>query len=379
MRKNVSNIKPYFSFFPQFTPDPLNDVAWGAGFTDWDLIRKLPESSRDKFTPAKGMYDPTEPEYLAKLKDELKDISSGAGIILYHYFFDGVHVLPGFESELMRQNSDLPFFVCWANETWSKRWIGRPNDLIISQYHHPDKELIRKHVEYLVRLFSLPGYTEHKGRPLILIYNPHASKTLQHSLEEYREAFLGLGVNPFIGACISYPQSKSQIELYDFACEFEPRFFFNMGRQPYLARLGATLKPHYPKIFEFLGGLHDSFRQKAGHNFFDYSDYLRMLENGTLEQELRSCIGGIPLMRSTFLSWDNTPRYKDRSTKVIHDDSRFDEAIKLIGKIHSDSDLPLFVNSWNEWTEGAALEVGKINHQWRAHFLNSFRGFQGVI
>lgn len=371
----MPNADPYFSFFPQFTPDPLNDVAWGLGFTDWDLIRKLPELSRDRFTPAKGMYDPTDSSYLAKLKEELKDISAGAGIVLYHYFFDGKHALSGFERQLLQQHSEIPFFICWANETWSKRWVGRPNDIIIAQKHIPDKVIIRKHAEYLARLFGLPGYRLHNGRPLILIYNPHASKTLQQSLEVYREAFNGLGLNPFIGCCLSYPQPRSQIEPYDFACEFEPRFFFNMGRQPYLGKVGSILKPRYPKFFEFLGGIYDNFRKKAGHNFFRYSDYVRMLESGSLERQLRNCVGGLPLMRSTFLSWDNTPRYEDRSTRVIHADSQVHEAIKLIGNICSDANLPLFVNSWNEWTEGAALETGKINHDWRINFLNMLKGF----
>jgi len=51
----------FFSYFPQFHSDSINDIAWGKGFTDWDLIRALPESQRSTFTPSRGCYDPGGP------------------------------------------------------------------------------------------------------------------------------------------------------------------------------------------------------------------------------------------------------------------------------------------------------------------------------
>lgn len=365
----MRHARPFFSFFPQFTTDPLNDAAWGTGFTDWDLIRSLPDAERPSFVPARGMYDPADPQFLPGLEQAVAAMSPDAGLAVYHYFFDGKHVLPGFERQLLAQNSRLPFFICWANETWSKRWVGLPNDIIVAQRHELDTAIIAEHAKYLSRLFALEGYQRHQGRPLLLIYNPQASPTLARAIALYRQAFAALGHEPFIGACLSYPQPASQMEPFDFGCEFEPRFFFNSSGRAGVARLAARVKAAFPEFFEWLGAKRDSLRQQSGRREFPYADYLRKLASGQIERELRGSIGTRPLMRSTFLSWDNTPRYRDRSTVVSHRGVSAADLATAIGGLRSDSGLPLFVNSWNEWSEGAALEAGEREHALRVAFL----------
>lgn len=361
----MSRSAPFFSFFPQFTPDALNDEAWGSGFTDWNLISELPDSEKVFFSPAKGMYDPTTPDYLLSLEREVSSLSPNAGLAVYHYFFDGRHVLPGFEKQLLDQRSRLPFFLCWANETWSKRWVGKPKEIIIQQKHELNESVIRLHAEYLAKLFDLEGYQRYQGRPILLIYNPQASTSLPHSLAIYRKVFLELGHEPFIGACVSYAQSVSHMEPYDFGCEFEPRFFFNFNTQTDLSRIVSNIKLHLPWFFELLGSYRDHFRKINRKSEFKYSDYLDLINNGGLEKRLRSIIGSRPLMRSTFLTWNNYPRYRKLNTLVSHDNVDPQDVIRSIRMIQSDPELPIFVNSWNEWSEGAAFEQGEITHPLR--------------
>lgn len=370
----MSHSAPFFTFFPQFTQDALNDEAWGSGFTDWDLISKLPNSEKVRFLPAKGMYDPTTPDYLFSLEQEVGSLSPKAGLAVYHYFFDGRHVLPGFEKQLLLQRSRLPFFICWANETWSKRWVGKPKEIIIAQRHELNEGIIRLHAEYLVKLFDLEGYQRYQGRPLLLIYNPQASSALPRSLALYRKVFLELGHEPFIGVCISHPQPLSHMEPYDFGCEFEPRFFFNFNTQTDLSRMASSIKLNFPWFFEILGSYRDKLRKNNGRSEFDYADYLDLIAKGGLEKRLRSIIGSKPLMRSTFLTWNNFPRYRERNTLVSHVNVEPQDVTRCIRMIQSDSKLPLLVNSWNEWSEGAALEEGEITNPLR----NSLFGALGL-
>ena len=360
----------FFSFFPQFNADPINDKAWGEGFTDWDLIRDLPEAARQKFTPYSGFYDPSTPEYLTQLQLELAKLPiENPGLMVYHYHFDGVYALSRFEQQVLRQKENAPpFFLCWANETWSKRWIGKPLDVLIEQQHLASVEVIHAHAVYLTQFFKLPSYHHVDGRPLLLIYNVQASQSLPQVLKIYRKAFEALGQNPLIGACIAHPQPDSQLKPYDFGCEFQPRFFFNHRTPSGLAKNAAKLKMRFPKLFDWLGTQRDSLRRNSGGQIFEFRHYLEALSSGKLEAALRSCTGDLPLMRSTFLSWDNAPRYRRRSTQVTHDTVDA-AALGVIHGVRSDSGLPLLVNSWNEWSEGAALESSLQPHRLRIEFL----------
>ena len=362
----------FFSYFPQFHRDPINDRAWGNGFTDWDLIRALPDWQRDHFIPRCGYYDPSVSEYLDILCKQLKDLPlKNAGLMVYHYHFDGISALSGFEKQLLTQpDNGPPFFLCWANETWTKRWIGKPGDVLVEQQHKVNLKLIQEHAQYLVRFFELPHYHRVDGRPLFIIYNAQASVNLPHVLSMYREAFAVLGHEPLIGACIAYPHPPEQLKPYDFGCEFEPRFFFNSKSSPVVAQSAARLKMNFPKLFEWLGSQRDRMRQRVGARNFAYSDYLDSLKDGSIERTLRTSTGLLPLMRSTFLTWNNLPRYAGRSTSVIHGEMCAD-SFSVLRSLRSDTGLPILINSWNEWSEGAAIEPGKISSPLRDKFLQA--------
>lgn len=360
----------FFSYFPQFHADPLNDRAWGAGFTDWDLIRELPEPQRAAFTPAIGHYNPSDAMYLPQLIEQLAGLPFDAGLMVYHYHFDGIYALSGFERQLLEQRSMPPFFFCWANESWTKRWIGKPGDVIAEQTHRPDRDGIAAHAAYLARFFGMPGYHKVDGRPLLLIYNAQASPNLPRALGYYREAFLALGHQPLIGACVSHPQPVDQLEPYDFGCEFQPRFFFNCRSPSVLSRTASRIKARYPSVFEWLGAQRDRLRERNGSRNFQYAHYLAALADGSMKEELRRSVGSLPLMRSTFFSWDNTPRYRQRSTVVSQSDVD-SGALWPLAEVRSDGALPLLINSWNEWSEGAALEPGVVTNPLRDAFLKA--------
>lgn len=367
----MSATRYFFSYFPQFHPDPINNRAWGHGFTDWDLIRALPEPVRDAFTPTIGYYDPSAPGYTSKLCTQLEDLPlPNAGLMVYHYHFDGVSALSGFERQLLAQPDHAPpFFLCWANETWTKRWVGQPREVLIEQRHNAQPELVQAHARYLARFFELPHYHRVGGRPLFMLYNAQASVNLPRVLNMYREEFAALGHQPLIGACIGYPQPPEQLRPYDFGCEFEPRFFFNSRSPSVLAQNAARLKMHFPKLFEWLGVQRELLRHRDESHCFAYADYLGALADGRIERALRASTGSLPLMRSTFLCWNNIPRYRKRSTRVSHDGVRLD-SLEALRSLNSNDGLPILVNSWNEWSEGAALEPGRQPHLLRNDFLN---------
>ena len=51
-------MKPFAVYFPQFYPTATNDMAWGAGFTDWALVANANMRKHwPRRAPAAGFYD----------------------------------------------------------------------------------------------------------------------------------------------------------------------------------------------------------------------------------------------------------------------------------------------------------------------------------
>src|ERR1700676_1040048 len=144
----------YLTFFPQFCKEHVNDKAWYSGFTDWDLIKELPTKMRRRFTPALGFYDLSVPQVISRQFDAIGQ-SPWPGMALYHYFFDGQFVLESVERHILEAGSRGPsFFILWANETWTKRWIGKPTGIIKKKRHSSDPAIVRAHVDRLSRLMK---------------------------------------------------------------------------------------------------------------------------------------------------------------------------------------------------------------------------------
>lgn len=56
------------------------------------------------------------------------------GFCYYHYWFKNKKVMyEPTELMLIDNEPNKPFFFCWANEQWTKRWDGGNNEILIEQ------------------------------------------------------------------------------------------------------------------------------------------------------------------------------------------------------------------------------------------------------
>jgi hypothetical protein len=188
-------------YLPQFHPIPENDQWWGKGFTEWTNVTK----AKPLFS---GHYQPQLPADLGFYDLRLLDISQAQaslarnygiyGFCYWHYWFHGKRLLgQPIDAILASGQPDFPFCLAWANESWSRRWLGEEKEILIEQRYSLEDD--RKQAEWLVQAFADPRYIKVHGRPMFLIYRPTSLPNAGQTTKTIRDVCQASGLpNPYL-------------------------------------------------------------------------------------------------------------------------------------------------------------------------------------
>lgn len=353
-------------YFPQLHAIPENDKWWGKGFTDWDNVKRGKPMFENHYQPRvplnNNYYDESQYETI-KNQIELAKKYGLHGFCHYHYWFDGKQLLET-PTNIVLDNLELdfPFCLSWANETWSRRWDGRNNDILIKQTHPPNKESWEKHFQYLIKAWSDPRAIKIDDKPVFVIYRPHYIDNIAGMIAYWKKRAVESGLKGI------YLMAQKQYEFPNMECiaDFDAQFQF----QPFEAMLSNDFKTNdfrNKKWFKFIRKLpegiqdhmrdfRDLFKKKNTGNqltFYDYDKVWELIISGREDEKLKT-------FRGAFVDWDNTARYGNRATIFQGaNPERFAYWFtKLVDAVSSNSDDEnfIFLNAWNEWAEGAYLE-----------------------
>ena len=86
---------------------------------------------------------------------------------------------------LKNRDIDIPFCVCWANEPWTRAWVGETKVLIPQLYG--EKREWKEHFDYLLPFFKDSRYICDDGKPLVVIYRPEVIECLNEMLDYWNE------------------------------------------------------------------------------------------------------------------------------------------------------------------------------------------------
>lgn len=338
------NVTALAIYLPQFHPIPENDEWWGKGFTEWTNVTKakplFPGHVQPRLPADLGFVDLRLPEVRQAQADMARQYGIN-GFCYYHYWFEGRRLIERPFNEVLESGKpDFPFCLCWANETWSRRWLGEEREILLKQsYSMADHE---RHAEWLSRAFADHRYVRIDGRPLFTIYRPMDIPDLQSAIDTYRRIVdARLGVNPFL---VGVDSHKPGLDFRDLG------FDASMNFTPQLGLIDGVMNDWFSKK-KLLNNLkHGAISGKLG-----MADYGRISQ---LMWDRRPAHDG--WFPSVFVGWDNTPRRGAKGVVMTNGGPEpfarnVRNALELL-KARPESSRVLFVNAWNEWAEGNNLE-----------------------
>lgn len=366
-------------YLPQFHPNEANDRFWGEGFTEWDNVKQARPLFRGHHQPCLpgdlGYYDLRDPEIRAA-QAELARQAGIEGFCYWHYWFGGgkeTLTLP--LDEVVRLGEpDFLFCVGWANHDWTtgswQRKKGRTKPEMIFRQTYPGEDDELRHFQRLLPCFRDRRYIRVGGKLLFLVFDPTALPHPKVWMERWNDLARQEGLEGFhfVGLCPSLPELRVRDFLRldalagaDFDRVRALGFDAVMSTNQKYAEVrtgGAPRKMLYGAARRVKPGL---LLEK-----YRYGDIVRHFCTPADRR--------LDVYPQLLAGWDRSPRAGRRAIVYAGRNPRdFETAARLC--LDCVADKPpekrvVFLNSWNEWGEGAYMEP---DEQFGTGFLDALK------
>lgn len=360
----MTDVKLIALYFPQFHAIPENSEWWGDGFTDWVNVKKatpLFEGHNQPRIPLNSNYYDQSNLDVLHWQVNLAKKYGVYGFCHYHYWFDGKQLLET-PTNLMLSNKsiDMPFCLSWANETWSRRWDGQDHHILIKQTHPPTKESWSRHFDYLIKAWTDIRAIKIEGKPVFIIYRPHKIKKLDQMLYFWREKALKHGLKGlYFIAQLQYDIPIKYLKAFDAIFQFQP---FESTFSNYSDNGNKFKMMFYQLLRRSPGALKIIAKSvqdkiKNAHTIYNYDEIWKKIIDD-------KHIDDLTVYKGAFIDWDNTARYGDKAMlfRGANPDNFKYWFGKLVDKVleQPKEERFIFINAWNEWSEGAYLEPDTV-------------------
>ena len=383
-------------YFPSWHSNDHYQAWYGQGFSEWELVKSakpLIAGHHQPKVPSWGYFDESDPTWAAREIDLAAD-HGVTGFLFDWYWYSGVRVMEealerGFLQAPNRQR--LKFAIMWANHSWGT-WpavTGIPGMVSLTDttpgqrtwlpVRHTLEDLDRVMDYCAEHYFTQPNYWRVDGKPLFVLYDvnifkellggaPAARAGLERMNERVRRHGLpGLYFCANIGCC----------EDNQYCCGYDrPPAAQAMGFQSVFA-YNIVRTPHFPSIPNDLPVV-------------PYADVIASHQHCWREIEK----WGVPHHPVVTTGCDVTPRWHrgvslPMDFRTLHYEpiivgntpAEFGRLCELaLRHVQDNGSQPkaIFLNAWNEWTEGMyLLPEAKYGNQYLEALRSSRRGGSG--
>ena len=336
-------------YLPQYHPTPANDRWWGKGFTEWTNVGKAKPLFKGHYQPKVpadlGYYDLRLPE-VREAQAQLAREAGVYGFCYYHYWFgNGKRQLElPFNDVLKSGKPNFPFMLCWANESWHKKFWnkdgqGSSKELLIEQTY-PGEEDIEKHFYELLPAFKDSRYIKINGKPMFMIYKPFNLPKLKEFTLVWNKLSKQEGLNGiyFIGHLQSEEELDQSIFLKENGIDAINTALVWYAKEQVLKKTYYKWKNKLYKII---------LKKSIPFNYKLISKYLY------------SKIDHLPDVFPTLIpNWDHSPR-SGKLGYIINNSTPelfYDHIMQTLKLYENQKKEFLFLKSWNEWGEGNYIE-----------------------
>lgn len=335
-------------YLPQYHPTLDNDKWWGKGFTEWTNVGKakplFPGHYQPKVPTDLGYYDLRLPE-VREAQAVLAKEAGIYGFCYYHYWFgNGKEELELPFNEVLRLGKpDFPFMLCWANESWHKKFWnkdgnGSSKEMLIEQTYPGEKDII-DHFYRLLPAFKDQRYIKIEGRPAFMVYKPKEIPEQYNLIEIWNELATKEGLKG----------------IYFIAYEWED---FSIGNKNRLEAQG------YNGITTF--GIWNACKQETTLKNRIIKKFWSIFSNRPNIYDFRQLVDSMfseidkddNVFPTILPNWDHTPRSgKNGNVFVNATPEVFGQQISTILNLTKEKiNNIIFLKSWNEWGEGNYME-----------------------
>ena len=328
-------------YLPQYHPIPENDGMWGKGFTEWRTVVKAkplyPGHYQPKLPSDLGFYDLRLPE-VREAQAKMAREHGIEGFCYYHYWFDGKRLLERpFNEVLASGKPDFPFCLCWANESWSGVWVGKPDEIIMEQTY-PGSDEHAAHFEALLPAFRDSRYMRIDDKPIFFIYRAMKIPELESFITQWRALARAAGLPGLYFIGINHKNELWEPGEYGFDGNVAHRL---PDTRPWVSRrdpmrwLRFRMQKacKWPTIYSYAEALRDPVYDKTSTGEW---------------------------FPTVYPNWDTSARHGDRGL-VMHGATaelfraQLRKAVELVAARAPDHQI-VILKSWNEWAEGNYVE-----------------------
>ncbi|MBR5642769.1 MAG: glycoside hydrolase family 99-like domain-containing protein [Salinivirgaceae bacterium] len=333
-------------YLPQFHPTEDNNKWYGEGFTEWTNVAKAKKLFRGHEQPhipsTLGFYDLRLEEIRIKQAEIAKDAGI-EGFCYYHYWFapNKRELEMPFQKVLESGNPDFPFMLCWANETWQKKFWNldgtySKEDLAVQTYGGEKDYTI--HFYDILPALKDKRYIKIDGKPAFMIYKALQIPDLNRFIDLWQKLALENGLPGifFIAQSIKTREEKEQILNSGIDAINSVRHYDNYLEKSYVRR---KLYGLYRRVFRLpIIKKYD----KIFPSFISADDYL---DN---------------IFPTIIPNWDHTPRSGLGGYVITNSTPElFGQHLQHVFSViqqKSENRHVAFLKSWNEWGEGNYME-----------------------